>query len=270
MDLSDPRFIGAGTAASIFCAVVVAVEIIWKPIRGFLHRHDPPPAKKTDTDALSQQIKDLDRRFIRVERYLGGLPEAKNPTVRAAYEEGYRLQEEGDRAQDAGKHRKAIECFSRAIPLAEDDLQRVALHLVRGNSYDSIGQTRKAESEYAQALSLCEQVSPPEDAAWPRAVALMNLAASNLYPGAFRKAHGYLEQAVAAYREIGRPSAEGIALLSLAIVNLAFGETAKATEYFRLAQATLEKIEADAKDYDIAQRALEEIGAWQRDVQTEG
>ena len=90
-----------------------------------------------------KDINELQRACQQSPQYLADLPDTTKETLRAAYEEGRRLQEEGCEARQAETYQEAIDKWSRALGLAEDDEQRAALHLLRGRSYYSISQTKK-------------------------------------------------------------------------------------------------------------------------------
>ena len=147
-------------------AVVGCAATIWAIVRS---------PTKADTDAIAQQIKELEAKVTLGSEYLDGLPEAVNKKLRAAYEEARILQLEGYAAQSDHKHREAIDRFTRALELAENDSQRAALHNLRGNSYFSISQYDEAQADYEETLKLAERISPVQDAAEARAAALGNL-----------------------------------------------------------------------------------------------
>ena len=128
--------------ATLVGAAGVIFAIVAFPVRWWWNRRKSPPATKADTDTLadalarqSQQIKELESKTGRGAEYVDGLPEAVNEKLRAAYQEARILQLEGYQAQSADKHREAIDRFTRALALAENDSQRAALRVLRGNSH---------------------------------------------------------------------------------------------------------------------------------------
>jgi len=150
--------------------------------------------------------------------YLGGLPEAKDLALRAAFEEGQRLQDEGYEAQNAHKHQEAIDRFTRALALAENDSQRAALRILRGNSYGSISDYDRAEADYEETLKLADRISPTKDAAQARASALGNLGLVYADRGELDKAEEHHKGALEINREIGDRLGEAAALGNLGLV----------------------------------------------------
>ena len=150
--------------------------------------------------------------------YVDGLPQAKDPALRAAFEEGRRLQDEGYEAQNAHKHREAIDRFTRALELAENDSQRAALRILRGNSYASISEYGEAEADYQETLKLGKNISPTEDAAQARAAALGNLGTVYADRGELDKAEEHHKQALEIDRETGNRLGEAADLNNLGTV----------------------------------------------------
>jgi len=167
--------------------------------------------------------------------YVDGLPQAKDPALRAAFEEGRRLQDEGYEAQNAHKHREAIDRFTRALGLAETNSQRAALHVLRGNSQYSISQYKNAQADYEETLKLAERISPVEDAAQARAAALGSLGVICADRGDPDKAEEHHKAALAIDREIDNRPGEAASLTNLGNVYFQRGELDKAEEQYEKA-----------------------------------
>jgi len=158
--------------------------------------------------------------------YVDGLPQAKDPVLRAAFEDGQRLQlegyqQEGYAAQSAHKHKEAIDRFTKALALAETDSQRAALHILRGNSQYSISQYKEAEADYQETLRLAERISPAREAARARAPALGNLGivyGQRNGPGDLDKAEEHHTKALEIDREIGYRRGEAADLGNLGTI----------------------------------------------------
>jgi len=166
-----------------------------------------------------------------------GLPQAKDPLLRAAFEEGQRLQQEGYEAQSAHKHREAIDRFTRALELAENDSQRAALHVLRGNSCYSISQYDEAQTDYEKTLKLAERISPVQDAAEARAAALSGLGLVCSERGDLEKAEEHHKQALDIHRKIGDRQSEAATLDNLGTVYGRRGALDQAEECFKQALA---------------------------------
>jgi tetratricopeptide (TPR) repeat protein len=246
VDLNDRNVIAAATAITIVAGTITIIaELVWKPIRGLLHRHDPHVATTRDTDAIAQQIRELEGKIGRGAEYVDGLPEAVNEKLRAAYQEARLLQLEGYAAQNAHKHKEAIEHFTRALELAENDSQRAALHILRGNSYASISEYGEAEADYQETLKLAERISPAEDAAQARAVALGDLGLVYADRSELEKAEEHYKKALEIDREIGDRLGEAKDLDNLGTVygqRGGPGDLAKAQEHFKQALETHREI----------------------------
>ena len=205
--------------------------------RYVLYRPVPAPATKADTDAIAQQMEDIQGTVTRLAQYLDGLPEAKNPVLRAAFEEGRLLQQEGEQAQSAQKYNEAIQRFTRALPLAETDAQRAALHVLRGNSYFSISDYQKAQVDYEETLNLYDHILPPQEAEKVRATALGNL--GNVYRrlGKLDEAEQHYEQALKIDREIDNRLGEADQLGSLGDTRRYRGDLGQAEYHLQKALA---------------------------------
>jgi len=231
----------------LLASVIAIWQVIWPFFkRRILKRPDPQTATtkhidalaqqiKAGTDALAQQIKDLEAKVTQPPTYLDGLPEAVNEKLRAAYQEARILQLEGYAAQSDHKHREAIDRFTRALELAENDSQRAALHNLRGNSYSTISEYNKAEADYQETLKLAARISPERDAAEARAAALGNL--GNVYRerGDLEGAEEHYKSALAIAREIGDRLGQANALGGLGLVYYRRGELEKAEEHHKKA-----------------------------------
>jgi tetratricopeptide (TPR) repeat protein len=190
-----------------------------------------------------EQISELEQKVWRRPEYLADLSETQDETLRAAYEEARLLQLEGYQAANAEKHKEAVDRFTAAIDLANTDAEMAALHILRGNSYLSIGKQESSSSDfysaladYGEALALADSISPDSDAAEPRAVALGNL---GLVYG-FRideldKAEEYCQQALEINREIGNRLGEAETMRTLGFIYEELGDLDKAEEYYRQA-----------------------------------
>lgn len=172
---------------------------------------------------------------VTINVYEDGLPEAKNPVLRAAFEEGRCLQEEGHAAQDAEKHEEAIDRFTRGLTLAETEAQRAALHLLRGNSYSAISSYEQAVSDYEVAMKLSEGISPAEDAAQARAAALGNLGNVHTDRGALDQAEEQHTKALEIDRQIGNRPGEAQDLGNLGDVYRRRGDLDKAEKHHKKA-----------------------------------
>ena len=124
--------------------------------------------------------------------YVDGLPEAEKPEVRDHFREGERLQ-------DAERHREAIEEYEKAFAAAEDDSQRAALHILIGNSYLRLSELQEAERHYRQAFTAAQQSADKK----AQAVAVGNLGLVLRYRGDFHGAAKQHEAALTLHREIG-------------------------------------------------------------------
>ena len=239
MNLDDPDVVAAATAITIVAGTItIIVELVWKPIRGLLHRHHPHLATTRDTDAIAQQIRELEEKVTHPSEYVDGLPEALNQKLRAAYQEARILQLEGYQAQSAEKHQDAIELFTRALALAETDSQRAALHVLRGNSHYYISDYASAQADHQETLKLVERISPAEDAAQARAVALGNLGLVYANRGELKKAEEHHRKALGIHRETGNRRGEAQVLGNLGTVygrRASPGDLNKAEECFRQA-----------------------------------
>jgi len=147
-------------------AVVGCAATIWAILRS---------PTKADTDAIAQQIKDLESKVTLGPEYLDGLPEAVNQKLRAAYQEARILQLEGYEAQSREKHEEAIDRFTRALALAETDSQRAALHLLRGNSYENVSEYAEAEADFHEMLRLAANIGLAREADQVRGIAIGSL-----------------------------------------------------------------------------------------------
>ena len=218
----------------IVLGVIGALGVIWAiitfPVRWWWNRRKPPPASREDVARLEQKVD-------RLAEFLDGLPQAKNPELRAAFEDARALQKEGYEAQSAHKHREAIACFTRALALAEDDSQRAALHLLRGNSYAYISQYKEAEGDYRETLELAESISPAEDAAQARAAALGNLGIVYTDRGELAKAEEHHKQSLEIHMEIGNRRGEAQELGNLGLVYYLRGDLNKAEKHHKRSAA---------------------------------
>jgi tetratricopeptide (TPR) repeat protein len=227
VNVNDPNVIGAATVVTIVAGALAMVEFVWKPIRGFRHRNDPPLATRED-------IQRLEKKLALPAEFLDGLPEAVDKKLRAAYEEARLLQLEGYQAQNADKHQEAIDRFTRALGLAENDSQRAALHSLRGNSYHSISEYGKAAADHEETLKLSKCMSP-KDAASARSAALGNLGLVYQGRGDLDKAEGHHKQALDINREIGYRLGEASQLGNLGNVYFQRGELEKAEDHHKQA-----------------------------------
>ena len=169
----------------------------------------------------SARTKDIERREEKLAlppEFLDGLPEAVNRKLRAAYQEARSLQLEGYAARSREKHLEAIDRFTRALALAENDSQRAALHNLRGNSYESISQYKEAQADCEQVIKLSERIPEQQDAAQARAVALGNLGVVHGDCGELAKAEESHQQALKIHRETGDRLGEAVALGNLGLV----------------------------------------------------
>jgi tetratricopeptide (TPR) repeat protein len=221
----------------IVLGAIGALGVIWAiitfPVRWWWNRRKPPPASREDVARLEQKVD-------RLAEYLDGLAEAKNPDLRAAFEDGRRLQlegyqQEGHAAQSAEKHREAIGCFSRALGLAETDSQRAALHNLRGNSYANVSQHKEAQADYEQVISLSQRIPEPKDAAQARAAALGNLGNVRVERGELNEAEEHFKQALKIQRDIGDRLGEAAVLGNLGIVYRYLGDLDKAEDHHKQA-----------------------------------
>jgi tetratricopeptide (TPR) repeat protein len=274
-------------AIPVFLALLAAVSYVnniyaLKDRIDILVGRKSPPASKADTDAIAQQIKELEGKVTLGSEYLDGLPEAVNKKLRAAYQEARLLQLEGYEAQSAEKHREAIDRFTRALELAETDSQRAALHDLRGSSYMAISGYDQAEGDFHETLKVADRVSPTRDAAHVRAVALAKLGlvyadrgnlgqAEESHRGALEidrgigdrvgeaadlgnlgtvygrrgdleKSEEHLGQALRIYESIGDRAGESAALGALALIYRRRGDLDRAEEYHGRAAEILGEI----------------------------
>jgi len=237
-----PAWAVAATILGAIGAVVTIAWCAWVAVRAFRHRHDPPLATKPDIDAVSEQIKVLEEQVSHPPEYLDGLPEAVNDTLRAAYQEARVLQLEGYQAQNAERHREAVEQFTRALPLAETDSQRAALHIVRGNSLDSIGDWSAAMDDYQAALRLSQDISPPEEANSARAAALGDLGLVYRRRGDLEQAEELQKQCLEINRRINNRSGEATAANNLGNVYADRGCLERAEEQYKQALEAYRRI----------------------------
>jgi len=165
--------------------------------------------------------------------YVDGLPQAKDPALRAAFEEGRRLQDEGYEAQNAHKHQEAIDRFTRALALAENDSQRAALHGLRGNSYESISQYNDAQTDYEETLRLADNIPDTREAAQARASALGNLGLVYHERGDLEKAEEHHKQALKIDREIGNRLGEAQDLGNLGLIYTTRGDLDEAEQHLQ-------------------------------------
>jgi tetratricopeptide (TPR) repeat protein len=189
----------------------------------------------------SARRKDIEQREGKLAlppEFLDGLREAVNKKLRAAYEEARLLQLEGYEAQSADKHREAIDRFTRALALAENNSQRAALHNLRGNSHGSVSEYSEAEADLQEMLKLADRISQAENAAQARAAALGNL--GNVYAdrGELDKAEEHHRQALEIDRKTSNRPGEAADLGNLGTVygqRGGPGDLDKAEEHFERA-----------------------------------
>jgi len=235
IDLNDPNVVAVATALTIVAGGIAVVEFTWKPIRGLLHRHDPPVATRPDIDELAQQIKDLEQKVTHPPEYLDGLPEAVNETLRAAYQEARILQLEGYQAQSVDKHREASERFTRALALADTDSQRAALRLLRGQSLHLIGDSSGATQDLEAALLVSERIPLAEEADRARAAALGNLGLVYARRGDLERAEEHHKASLEMNRRVNNPAGEAAALGNLGNVYADRGDLERAEEHHKQA-----------------------------------
>jgi len=228
--------------------IIAAVFVIAMAVIGYANKlfslvenlarlfgHKSAPVTKRDFEQLVEQF---GGRFDRLAEYLpDGLAQDKDPIFHAAFEEGQRLQEEGDQAQDAHKHQEAIDRFTRALRLAKDDSQRAALHNLRGNSYVSISQYDNAKADYEETLKLSEGIPERQNALRARAAAVGNLGNVYRHRGDLQKAEERYRQALETDRGIGNRPGQATHLGNLGIIYAQRAELDKAAEHFEGALA---------------------------------
>lgn len=214
-------------------AIVGFAATIWAVLRS---------PTKADTDALSQQIKDLEGKVTLGPEYLDGLPAAVNQKLRAAYQEARILQLEGYEARSREKHEEASDRFTRALSLAENDSQRAALHNLRGLSFYSLGEYDKAEADYRKTEALANNISPPRDAAQARASALGNLGDVYSDKSDLDRSDVCHKEALEICADIGDLPGEATQLGSLGINCRLRGQLEKAEEYHKRALLLREQL----------------------------
>jgi tetratricopeptide (TPR) repeat protein len=170
----------------------------------------------------------LEEKVDRLPEYLADLDKAQKATLRAAYQEARFLQLEGYEAQDAEKHREAIDRFSRALPLAETDAQRAALYILRGNSYFSISGFEAARRDFDTALRSAEMITDSVDQAEATSNALAGLGMAHSELGNLDQAQGYLTQALTLDKATAERADEAADLMMLGIIYLRMGDTEQA------------------------------------------
>jgi len=231
----DVNIIAVATVLAIVAGVIAIAQAAWLLARRFLLPLEPPIAAKADIDALLHQISALEQNIAHPSEYLAGLPQALNETLRAAYQEARILQLEGYEAQNADKHKEAIDRFTRALGLAENDAQRAALHILRGNSYEATSDYHKAQNDYRRALQLSIDISPAEDAAHARATALRNLGTVYASLGQLQPAEESYQQALQIDRETGNRLGQAEDLGNLGTVHAQRGDLQRAEQFIRQA-----------------------------------
>ena len=223
-----------GIILGFLASAIGVYQFVWPLLkRHVLRRPDSEPATREDVGTLAQRIKELEGKLNRGCEYLGGLPETVNKTLKAAYEEARILQLEGYEAQNGYKHREAIDRFTRALDLAENPCQRVALHNMRGNSYFWLSEYGKAQADCEQVILLSKHIPEPHASAQAYAAALGNLGIIQFHYGHLDLAERYLRKALRIQTQIGDSLCEAIQLQSLGNVYLQRGELDKSEEHHK-------------------------------------
>ena len=179
----------------------------------------------------AELITQLEQKVDRLPEYLADLDETQKETLKAAYEEGRRLQLEGYQAQDEEKHVEAIDRFARALALAETDAQQAALYILRGNSYLSVSNFPSAQDDYVAAIVLADRLSDPDEANEARAAALGDLGIVFMKQGDLKRAEEHYQAALAIHREIGNRLGEAAGLGNLGLVYEQQGDLDRAEEH---------------------------------------
>jgi tetratricopeptide (TPR) repeat protein len=162
--------------------------------------------------------------------FVDGLPQAKDPALRAAFLEGQHLQDKGYEAQSAERHQEAIDRFTGALKLAANDSQRAALHNLRGNSYLAVSQYKDAEADYLETVNLADSISSTQDAAEARAFAFINLGTVYKNRGEFAKADEHYNKALEMARQNNNQLGEAAALDGIGLIYRRRGDPDKAEE----------------------------------------
>jgi len=187
-------------------------------------KHKFPPL------ATRGAIEPLEQTVDRLPEYLDGLTQLNDFYLRDEYSGARLLQLQGYAAQSAEKHLEAIDFFARALARTQNDSQRAALYLLRGNSYYCISDYEAAQADYAETRRMANGISPPEEAAQARAVAAANLGNIYFQIGEPAKAEAHYEQALTMHNKFGNRIGEAQDLGNLGNVYLLRGELEKAEE----------------------------------------
>ena len=198
--------------------------------KGMKDMEDTRLARKSLPPATWEDIKRLEQTVDRLPEYLDGLPQLNDFSLRPEYWGARLLQLEGYAAQSAAKHLEAIDLFARALARTQNDSQRAALYLLRGNSYYCISNYEAAQADYEDTREMADGISPAEEAAQARAVAVGNLGNIYFQRGEPAKAEAHYDQALSIHRNIGNRLGEAAALGNLGLVYLLRGEFGRAEE----------------------------------------
>lgn len=232
-------------AMAIWIGIVSGIVIIAGGVVGayrwLLRRgktHDVPPTTSTTAimgpgpGSISGGIQ-VFRGPVTINVHVDGLPDAKDPRLRAIFERGRKLQEEGEIAQTDDKHRQAIEAFSAALALAEDDAQRAALHILSGNSHLAISDYPSAQHDYEEALRNASLISASNESAETRAAALGNLGLVQMDLGHLQAAEDFLRQSLKLDMEMGNLRGQAETLVNLGIILSQRGNSDEAERLLR-------------------------------------
>ena len=143
--------------------------------------------------------------------------------------------------QMLGENRKALEFYSRAVPLWQAEGELTAASIIEGNMallYDDIGEKKTALFYYQRSLARFKQVGERRE----EANTLQNIAKLNVSLGRYSSALQSFNQALRFFRSAKREKDIAYVLINIGVVYESLGEYEKSLEFINEALPILRKV----------------------------